>query len=235
MVMQKSVLYLGIDAKHYKSDKPIIHMPLVAVEPRPIDSIEIRRIFSEILSYTHLIFTSKSSVKLFVNYLGQFGYGVNVLDGVHIISIGQIAAFYLREAGIFPTYIASDETQEGVIRTLAHLDLTNANILLPRSSSARPLLSHYLVEHGIRHQICTLYDMRKNRPYEIPDLSIIDEAVFTTTIAVDGFFELYKEVPRHIRLHPLGPMARERLRHVLHVHRSDRAGSIAEKNAAFAC
>lgn len=235
MEMQKAVLYLGIDAKHYKSDKPVIHMPLVSVEPRPIDSIEIRRIFSEVMNYSHIIFTSKTSVKLFLNFLNQFGFGINVLKNTHIISIGQVAAFYLSEAGITPTYIATDETQEGMIRTLAHLDLNHANILLPRSSSARPLLSHYLVEHGIRHQICTLYDIKKHRPYEIQDLSGVDEVVFTTTIAVDSFFEIYREIPHHVRLHPLGPLARQRLRYFLHVHKNEHAHLLHEKTAAYAC
>ena len=231
----KSVLYLGFDAKHYKTEKPVIHMPLVEIDQRPIDSIEIKRIFSEILNYTHMIFASKNSVKIFFNYLEQYGYSRSVLTNVYIIAIGQITAFYLREAGITPTYIASDETQEGVIRTLSHLDLEYASILLPRSSSARPLLAHYLVEHGIRHQICTLYDMCKRRPYEVSDLNEIDEVIFTTPIAVDVFFEIYRQVPKQIKLHPIGPMARERLRTALHVHQDQTQGHCPAISPAFAC
>ena len=235
MEMQKAVLYLGVDATHYNSKKPVIHMPLVSVEPRPIDSFEIRRIFSEVMNYSHIIFTSKTSVALFFSFLSQFGYGKNVLAGTHIIAVGQITAYYLTKAGVSPTYIATDESQEGMIRTLAHFDLNQANILLPRSSSARPLLSHYLVEHGIRHQICTLYDMKKKRPYEIHDLSGIDEVVFTTILSVDVFFEIYREIPHHVKLHPIGPLVRQRLRYFLHVHKTDHAHLLDEKTTAYAC
>ncbi len=235
MVKHKSVLYLGFDVQHFKSNKTVIHMPLVSIVPRPIDSIEIRRIFSEILNFTHIVFTSKNSVKLFFSYLKQFGYGVSVLNRKYIISVGQVPAHYLREAGVCVNYIASDETQEGIITMLSHLDLDKANILLPRSSSARPLLSHYLVEHGIRHQICTLYDMCKKKPLEVPDLRDVDEVVFTTTIAVDVFFEIYKYVPKHVRLHPIGPMVVERLRRALHTHRESFPMNGREKSVAFAC
>ncbi len=235
MKHQKSMLYLGFDTKHFKTDKPVIHMPLVEVVPRPIDSFEIRRIFSELLSYTHIVFMSKKSVKIFLSYLKQFGYSLSILKKIHIIAIGQITAYYLRESGVVPDYISSDETQEGIIKTIAHFDLENANILLPRSSSARPLLSHYLVEHGIRHQICTMYDMCKKPPQELVDLNKVDEVVFTTPLAVDYFFELYKNVPKEIKLHPLGPVARERLRTVLHVRRGSSAPETEQKTTALAC
>ena len=149
--------------------------------------------------------------------------------------MGQVTAFYIKEAGLVPTYIASDETQEGIIHTLAHFDLDRANLLLPRSSAARPLLSQYLVEHRIRYQICTLYDMSKIRPKQIVDLNEVDEIVFTNPISVDSFFELYEEIPSHIKLHPLGSITREKLRCVLHVHGSALSGAIEEKTAAFAC
>lgn len=234
MENQKSVLYLGFDAKHFKTDKPILEMPLVQIEPRPIDSIEIRRIFSEIMNFTHIIFASKNSVKIFFQFLNIFGYSLNALKESKIIAIGQITAFYLKEERITPNYIASDETQEGMIRTFAHLDLDKANVLLPRSSSTRPLLSHYLVEHGIRHQICTLYDMRKHRPYTIVDLDEVDEVVFTHALTVDAFFELYQSIPKELKLHPLGPVARERLRSLLHVKQKQQ-NCLKETEAVYAC
>ncbi len=235
MKHQKSVLYLGFDTKHFTTNKPVIHMPLIEVVPRSSDSLEIRKIFSELLSYSHIVFMSKKSVKIFISYLKQFGYTINVLKKIHIVAIGQVTAQHLRDAGVIPDYISSDETQEGIIKTIAHFDLEDAKILLPRSSSARPLLSHYLVEHGIRHQICTMYDICKKPPQKLIDLNRVDEVIFTTPLAVDYFFELYKNIPKEIKFHPLGPVARERLRTVLHVRRGSSGSSLDQKTTALAC
>ena len=64
--MKKSALYLGIDPTHFKTDKQIIHMPLLRILQRPMDSKELQRIFGHIPQYTHVVFTSKSAVKFFL-------------------------------------------------------------------------------------------------------------------------------------------------------------------------
>jgi len=72
-VKSKAVLYLGIDPKHFETDKPVIHCPLIEVVPRPHDSIEIKQIFANLLQYSHIIFASKSSVNTFFETFRSFG------------------------------------------------------------------------------------------------------------------------------------------------------------------
>jgi uroporphyrinogen-III synthase len=210
--LEKNALYLGIDPTHFKTEKHVIHMPLIKIMRRPIDSRELLRIFEHIPDYTHIVFTSKSSVRIFLAYLKMHGHTVSELADKHIIAIGHVTAYYLKEEGLVPSYIAADETEEGVVRVLASLDLKDAYILLPKSSAPRIHLTHFLVEHEVRHQVCVLYDACEDAPKERIDLDSIDEVIFTNPLTVDAFFSLYPEIPMSIKLHPLGNVTREALR-----------------------
>ena len=210
--MKKSALYLGIDPTHFKTDKPVIHMPLLKILRRPIDSKELQKIFDHVPHYTHVVFTSKSAVRIFFSYFKAHGHKVCEFKDKHVIAIGHITAYYLKEAGVSPGYIAADETEEGLVRVLASLELKDAYVLLPKSSLPKTQLIHFLVEHEVRHQVCVLYDACEKIPKEPIDLDIIDEVIFTNPLTVDTFFSLYPEIPSSIKLHPLGNVAREALR-----------------------
>lgn len=208
----KAVLYLGIDPKHFKTQKRLIHCPLVEIVPRPMESLEVKKVFSDILDYTHILFTSKSAVHIFFQYFRAFDYRIDQLSGKYLIAIGQETAYSLKAEGAIPTYITADETSDGVIRVLSLLNLADANVLLPKSSSARPLIAHFLVEHAVRHQICILYDTYFRRPESLPTLEDFSEIVFTSPVAVEGFFSLYSDIPPDVELHPIGSATRESLR-----------------------
>ena len=211
----KKVFYSGLDPSHYHTHKEVVHVPLVEIDARPFDSLEIQEVFSDIYSFSHIIFTSKSSAQIFLRYFRRASYEMKDLDRLHIIAIGPVTAHYLQLAGLEPSYIAADETQEGVIRVLSSLDMTEANVLIPKSSSARPVLAHYLVEHNIHYRICILYDMYKKRPDILPDLNDFDEVVFTTPRCVESFFDIYHDFPSGIDFHAMGSYTRETLREKL--------------------
>lgn len=211
----KKVLYVGLDPTHYHTHKPVIHLPLIEIDARPYDSLEVQEILSQIFTFSHIIFTSKSSVKIFIKYFKRACYEIDELQKLHLIAIGPVTAHFLKASGLNPAYIAADETQEGVMRVLSSLDLTDANILLPKSSSARPVLAHYLVEHNIRHRICILYDMYKKRPDYVPNLEEFDEVIFTTPKCVECFFEIFPDIPSSISFHPMGTVTRDVLRNKL--------------------
>jgi len=208
----KAVLYLGIDPKHFKTDKPLIHCPLLEIVARPIDSMEIKQVFGSILDYTHIIFTSKSAVKIFFKYFRDFGYQLDQLNNKYLIAMGQVTAYFMKEEGAVPTYIAAEESLEGVMRVLSTLDLNQANVLFPKSSSAMPSLAHFLVEHEIHHQICTLYDVYNRKQFSLPDLNDIDEIIFPNSKTIDIFFSLFDTLPEGIKLQALGAATRETLK-----------------------
>jgi uroporphyrinogen-III synthase len=210
--VKKHALYLGIDPSYFKSEKIVVHMPLIKIVKRPIDSKELLRIFEHLPDYTHIVFTSKSSVRIFLAYLKMHGHLIQELSLKYVIAIGHVTAYYLKSEGIEPSYISADESQEGLVRVLQSLDLKDGYLLLPKSSLPRTNLIHFLVEHEIRHQICTLYDTVEEIPKEPIDLDVIDEVVFTNPLTVDTFFSIYPEIPLSIKLHPLGNVTREALR-----------------------
>ncbi len=211
-VVRKHALYLGVDPSHFKSDKIVVHMPLIKIIKRPINSKDLLRIFEHLPEYTHIVFTSKSSVRIFLAYLKIHGHLIEELLLKYIIAIGHVTAYYLKSEGIEPSYISADESEEGLVRVLASLDLKDAYLLLPKSSVSRPHLIHFLVEHEVRHQICILYDTMEDIPKEPIDLDSIDEVIFTNPHTVDAFFSIYSEIPLSIKLHPLGNVTREALR-----------------------
>lgn len=216
----KGCLYVGIDPRHYKTHLPIYHMPLMEIVPRALASREIQETFRRVLKFTHIVFTSKSAVRIFFDYFKKSGHTLSELKNTYIIAIGQVPAFYLKEEGVIPSYVTSDEAQTGVVRVLSALDLEEVNILLPRSSSMRPQLAHFLVEHDIHHQICTLYDAHKKRPTVLPDLEMFEEVVFTTPTVIEAFFDLFETIPEELNFHPIGFYSREALRKVLHEKRN---------------
>jgi uroporphyrinogen-III synthase len=211
----RRTLYLGIDPTHYKTENKIVHMPLIKIIKREPDSKELQKIFDQIPQYTHIIFTSKSSVRIFLSDLKSRGHALDELAYKHIIAVGHVTAYYLKTEGLVPSYISADETEEGVVRLLAHMDLKEAFVLLPKSAHPRAHLIHFLVEHEVRHKICILYDTVEEIPREPIDLEDVDEVVFTNPLTVETFFSIYPIIPSSIKLHPLGNITREALRNKL--------------------
>lgn len=189
-VRQKKVLYLGLDPTHFKTFGQIIHYPVIKTIPR--------KITISIDQYTHIIFTSKTTVK----------YLPNILKSQFIIAIGNITAKHLTERGFPPHVIAEDETQEGIIAELEKMDLSRAHILLPHSSLARPKLEEYLKSKNIRYFACDLYDTVAQRPFPVPDLNLIDEIVFTSPSTVHAFLEIFSPIPREKKLTAIGPITK---------------------------
>jgi uroporphyrinogen-III synthase len=208
---KKLVLYLGLDPSHYPQERPVVHFPVIKIVPRSKDSLEVREVFSKIEEYSHIIFTSKNGVQEFFDCLEAFGYQLRKVRHSVIIAVGHVTALYLEKQGVSAHFVAGNECQEGIIDILSEMDLDGANILLPRSSIARPLLSEYLVEQQIKHKICSLYDTLSHRPEEIPPLEEVGEIIFTSPSTVKGFFEIFDRVPEDVQLTAIGPITRKAL------------------------
>lgn len=199
-IRKKKVLYLGLDPAHYQGWGEITHLPQIKVVSRKmrLESIE---------PFTHIIFTSKSAVRFF---LEQFPS----IDGKVVIAIGKITALHLQKKAIFPNYISQEETQEGIISLLNQLDLKAAYLLLPRSTRARPLLVNALKKRGIRYRAIDLYETVPTQ-LPLPDLNQFDEIVFTSPSTVEAFFAASPALLKKIKMRPIGPVTSNRLRDML--------------------
>lgn len=208
----QTTLYLGLDPINFKTSARLIHCPIIRTVSRPFDSIEIRHIFQDIPDFTHLIFTSRAGVKFFFTCLSDYGYSNRDLSSKKIFVIGNRTAAAVRERGCQVTQIAKSETQEGVIEMLVTQDLDQSYLLLAISSLARLNLSQFLMNSCIRHQICHLYDTKSCQLVEKPDLSEIDEIVFTSPSTVSAFKKNFGEIPKDKKLTSIGPITAQLVR-----------------------
>jgi uroporphyrinogen-III synthase len=186
-----SVLYLGLDPSHFFTDRPLIHYPVITLVARVVSDPEVQQALAQA---THILFTSQHAVRFFFE---QFRIGQQIL-----IAIGKATA----QALPAPAWVASEETQEGLVELLKGKHLDEAYFLLPRSSRSRPVLTHFFQQAGIRHYAFDLYDTILHQPGPPPDLAAIDEIVFTSPSTVEGFLRIFGPLPKDKKLRAIGPI-----------------------------
>ena len=200
------VLYTGLDPAHYKTKDKLTHIPFIRITPRLPNREDIRSAFAIFLQYTHIIITSKSTIKILIDYLNLFGYCIEDWKTKITLAVGIVTARYLNDAGIHSLIVAKEETSEGVIQEIESLDPDNAFFFRPHSARARPVLNDFFDRKGIRCNRCALYDTESIAPEIIPDLNHFDEIVFTSPSTVKAFLQIYKNVPSYIKVTCIGPI-----------------------------
>lgn len=193
--------YVGIDAPE---NKDWIHFPLIQVIPSPKETVAPS--FEKLPLYTHLIFTSKNGVRLFLKNLTEFGFTQKNLMHVHILAVGKKTAQLIENEGFNNKLtIAEDECAEGLIEVIESLQLTNGHFFWPHSVLARNVISNYFkTRTHFLFEECNLYT---TRPLEIKDpfpLAKIHEIVFTSPSTVDAYIHLFGKLPWHKRLTAIG-------------------------------
>lgn len=191
-------LYLGTDPSHFKCKGELVHFPVIKIVPRA--DFAVKQALAEVPLYTHLIFTSKNAVRIF------FDQYRNPLKNKTIAAIGKVTARHLISHGYKPQLIAEEETQEGLIDLLKVHNLQNSYFFLPRSSLSRPVLVDFFHYRAIRYKAVDLYDTHKVKPDRLMNLEEFDQIVFTSPSTVEAFFELYKKVPKQVKLLAIGPI-----------------------------
>lgn len=190
---RKTILYLGSDPSRFRWAGKIIHYPVIKILPRPGP-------LPDLTPFTHLIFASKHAVRRFFDLGGS-------AVGKQVIAVGAVTASDLPGA-----LVAKEETQEGIIALLQELDLSGAQLFLPRSSQSRPILENYLTEKQISHCVFDLYDTVSHRPGEPPALEAIDVIFFTSPSTVKGFLDIYGTIPKGKEIFTQGVVSKQFLK-----------------------
>jgi uroporphyrinogen-III synthase len=222
--MVNKVLYLGLDLPNELQQKEVTHCPLIRIVPRPCEDSEIAHAFANLKKYTHLIFTSKSAVRIFFEYSIIYGISLENLKEKIFLSVGQKTTQQLKKNGINRVMTANDERAEGMIALLASLNLANAFIFWPHSALSRFILLDWLkakqhnqvmADFKFDYTTCIFYDTVLNTLESLPKLSEYDEIIFTSPSTVDAFWSLFGKPPIDKTLTCIGPVTQKYLEEAL--------------------
>lgn len=205
---RERVLYLGTDPENYRHIEGLVHCPLIQTVPLEIPP----HLWDDFSDYTHILFTSKNAVAIFLQALKEKSC---TLDNKQLVAIGKSTAAKLEQEGYTSHWIASQESQEGIIELLRMQDLRDAYVFYPRSSLARKKLEDFLIERGIRHQICDLYETVFQKPEWLPDPNHFEEIIFTSPSTVRSFLAAFGSVPQGKKLTCIGAITEAELQKAL--------------------
>lgn len=207
----KTVLYLGLDAPAVKPDEQLVHFPVIKIIPRKPTDEEVRRFYSALPSFTYLLFTSKSAVRIFFEYLSAIGEGVDSLKHIKVAAVGRATAEEIRKWGVSVDIVAKEETAEGLCQSLSERISSSDSVGWPHSALSRAVITDFLESIGCTYHACVFYDTTSHHPENVPSLDDIDEIIFTSPSTVTGFLEVYKKIPWGKTLTPLGPVTEKQL------------------------
>lgn len=206
--MAKKVLYLGLDPLRYQVEGEITHYPIIQIVPRLADDPFIKQSIANFALYTHVIITSRSTVKILFDYLLLANYQKQDWLGKVVIALGRATSSQLLSYGITPQIIAQEETAEGIISELKQIypSLRQPFFFWPHSALSRPILANYLKQQGFRFQECILYETKVSNCLPLPSLTLFDEIIFTSPSTVDAFLTIFGQLPANKKLTPIGPV-----------------------------
>lgn len=207
----KKILYLGLEVPSHLAGADLVHYPVIRITPLPRESPEIQKAFYEFASFTHLLFTSKTAVKIFFEYAASFGISASQICAKVIVAVGNKTAAKIQQYGAEATLIAEQETAEGIAALLDRQDLGAAYLFWPHSALARPVLDEWLRHHQIKHLSCIFYRTAAHTPYAPPDLADFSNIIFTSPSTVDAFLCTYKAFPEGKTLTCIGPVTQKYL------------------------
>ncbi|WP_011174821.1 uroporphyrinogen-III synthase [Candidatus Protochlamydia amoebophila] len=202
----RKILYTGLNPAHYHSTDQLTHCPLIKIIPRPLTDPCIQKAFRDFHLFTHLIFTSKTSIHLLHDHLSHFGLSLDDWKSKTSIAVGQVSGSHLRALGIQPALIAKEETAEGLIIELHPLSLQKASFFWPHSAQARSVLVDFFTDRHLNYYACPFYDTQFRQPEYIPSLEQFDEIVFTSPSTVHAFAKIFGYFPIDKKYVTIGPI-----------------------------
>ncbi len=198
----KKTLYLGLEPSKETADS-LFHFPVIEIFP--IHS-EICLAQNGLNKASHILFTSRTAVRLFFNNLQ-----LPSLSDKIWIAVGKRTAQTLADYGITTVLTPKQETAEGVVALLETLDLSHAHLLWPHAAAARDVINSYLIDNSFSFAAYSIYTT-STRPYQfLPDLNQFEELHFTSPSTVQAFIDLFGGLPSNKRLTAIGPITQNAL------------------------
>ncbi|MBI9072022.1 MAG: uroporphyrinogen-III synthase [Melioribacteraceae bacterium] len=156
-----------------KRGAKVIYYP--TIEASPIFSKEFDNHLSNIKSFDYIIFTSKNSVKFFLERVTDLGLHPDY-SKIRIVATGNKTADLLSYNGITVDLTPQKYSAEGVLELLQNCSLNNKNVLIPCSAIARNELSIGLKTMNANVYNIPIYEISLPEKYELtPETKYIKE------------------------------------------------------------
>lgn len=190
-------LYFGLDPARFLTRGPIEHCPLIEIKPLKLSKENLRRLDES----AYLLLTSQTSLKILFELFKKDPLRLELLKKKRVIAIGHATRQFALDQGLSVDYLSLKDSQEGLIDLFSQIPLTlHSQIFYPKSTQARALLLNFLKCHHPQVKVCDLYETLPIKPQKIPSLKDYQELVFTSSSVVKSFFQIYKDIPEHLRL-----------------------------------
>lgn len=205
-------LYLGPDLpEHHFKERYLIHYPLIEIKMRESH-------IKDWDKFTHVIFTSKNSVKSLFTLLQSQGISHQTLKNKKILALGQGTAKLLRDFSFEPI-VSEEEQAEGIVSLIKKLPLKESYFFWPHSSLSRPLIEETLKELGVRFISSSIYDTIPFYPIDRPPFEKVKEIIFSSPSTVEAFFQKFSP-PDGIKLTPIGNITAASLAKYTSIHQN---------------
>lgn len=204
----KKILYLGLNPKNFKGDQSkLIHLPIIKTVPR--DKNLCIHDLKDVDTFTHLIFTSQTTVDIFFDLMNEIPISKSLLQNKIYLAVGQATKKKLESYLIENIWIAKNETQEGVIELIKEIPKENSYIFWPHSALSRKILSLFLKKENYHYRESIFYDTVPHFDHEPINFNEIKEIIFTSPSTVDAFLNLYPTIPNKILFTAIGPITKK--------------------------
>ncbi|MBJ7449379.1 MAG: uroporphyrinogen-III synthase [Parachlamydiales bacterium] len=201
------VLFLGLDPKNWHHLGDIYHYPLITTKIRSYD--EFTSFFQDLIhqKYSHIIFTSKTTVTYFLQSLKNFNISLADVD-VTVIAIGDSTRRLLTSNGIHVDLIADTASSESLVDLITHYSHQIKKVFYPCSALARTVIQEGLDDLKINYDKFVIYDTIFNKPMPLPNIKIFSKIVFTSPSTVQSFLEIWPTIPWEKEIIAIGPVTK---------------------------
>jgi len=191
----------------------VIFFPTIKIVP-PEDYGDLNRAIENIEKYQWIVFTSANGVRFFFERFCKLRNDIRDLRGIKICTIGPGTRARVEGYNIRVDMVPEEYISDGVVEAFSGVDISGANVLLPRAEIAGDIIPDGLSELGANVDVVTAYRTVNSGEdgeaiRELMDSGKIDLITFTSPSTVTNFIDIIgKEttIPNHIKIACIGPV-----------------------------
>jgi uroporphyrinogen III methyltransferase/synthase len=153
--------------------------------------------------YTHIAFTSRTTVEYFFKNLRD---DVRSLAGTTVCAVGDQTARALVERGVKPDVTAAEFASRSLAKELARRGVKGAHVFHPGADKMTPEFEALLTRCGARVTNLVLYRIDKVAPENVEAVDDADWITFASSQTVRNFMEAAGDRPISARVACIGPL-----------------------------